>query len=111
MPIEEDLVRPEITDMWRKLNHLVPEPQCSTRGNNITEWHDTRTMPTYDELAAVLIADVEVSEQDVADERGEVPSQRHMLRLLWKMFNSIRVLESKPPIAWKNFIRRIRDIT
>lgn len=49
---------------WRKLNYLVPEPLCRTRGNRITEWTDARPQPTDAEINAVDIADVEAAELD-----------------------------------------------
>lgn len=38
---------------WQKLNHLVPEPDCSTRGEEITEWRDVRPQPTNVTINAV----------------------------------------------------------
>lgn len=38
---------------WHKLNYLVPEPQCSTKGNEITEWHDQRPQPSDADINAV----------------------------------------------------------
>ena len=38
---------------WLKLNHLVPEPNCDTRGNEITEWRDARPQPTAEAIEAV----------------------------------------------------------
>ncbi len=115
MPDPDELVildeNIEVTDMWRRLNHLVPEPQCSTGADRIIEWHDVRPQPSRETMAAVDLADVEVSEQDAADEQGNVPSQRHLIRFMWKMFNNIRVLEGKQPVAWKVFVKQMRTET
>jgi len=47
---------------WRKLNFLVPEPQCRTEDGVITEWTDARPQPTQTEIDAVNMTDVNASE-------------------------------------------------
>lgn len=46
----------------RKLEYLVPQPDCDTSGGVIIAWRDARPQPTYDEIEAVLDADVEAAE-------------------------------------------------
>ncbi len=53
-----------MTSLWEKINHLVPEPQCRTRGNEVTEWTDSRTQPTTSELNAVQQSDIREREKD-----------------------------------------------
>lgn len=53
--------------LWLKLNELVPEPQCSTRGDEITEWHDDRPQPSQAEIDAVDLAPVYARMEAQAD--------------------------------------------
>jgi len=47
---------------YRKLEYLVPGALCTTRAGVITSWTDGRAQPTYDEIEAVLDADVDAAE-------------------------------------------------
>ena len=49
---------------WRKLNHLVPVPQCRTKDGVITEWKDARPQPSDNDINAVDINDVEARESE-----------------------------------------------
>ena len=42
-----------IDNLWIRLNHLVPEPLCSTSKAGISKWRDSRQQPTEEELMAV----------------------------------------------------------
>ncbi len=53
-----------MSSLWQKINYLVPDPQCRTRGNEITEWSDSRAQPTDAELNAVQQSDIRESEKD-----------------------------------------------
>ncbi len=62
-----------MSSLWEKLNYLVPEPQCRTRGNEITEWTDSRAQPTDAELNAVQQSDIRERRKDNDAERlGDV---------------------------------------
>ncbi len=53
-----------MSSIWEKLNYLVPEPQCRTRGNEIIEWSDSRAQPTDVELNAVKQSDIRERRKD-----------------------------------------------
>ncbi len=42
-----------MASFWQKLNHLIPEPQCRTKGGRITAWTDTRLQPSDAAINAV----------------------------------------------------------
>lgn len=48
---------------WRKLNYLVPEPQCRTEEGVVTEWTDSRRQPTQAQIDAVNMSLVEAREK------------------------------------------------
>ncbi len=62
-----------MSSLWQKINHLVPEPQCRTRGNGIIEWSDSRAQPTDAELNAVKQSDIRERKKDSdAEKLGDV---------------------------------------
>ncbi len=97
-------------DMHRKLNHLVPVPDCDTRGDVIEVWRDARPQPSYEDIFAVDIADVEVAEEERETEllRFIDPTLR-LARITFKQENRLRSLEGRQPILWKQFARKIRN--
>lgn len=42
-----------MASFWQKLNYLLSEPQCRTRGNQIIEWTDSRSQPADAQINAV----------------------------------------------------------
>jgi len=70
-----------IDSLWKRLNHLVPEPQCRTFGNDYSriEWNDARPMPTAEELLAI---DVDLDWE--SKRRAAYPSVDDQLDALWK---------------------------
>lgn len=57
-------------NFWRKLNYLIPGPDCSTKGNIITEWRDARPQPTDLEIDLVDINDVIAKEQKFPNKKA-----------------------------------------
>jgi hypothetical protein len=55
--------------LWRKLNYLVPDPQCRTKEGVITEWTDARPQPTQAEIDAVSMSDV--NDKEKADRKED----------------------------------------
>ncbi len=53
-----------MSSLWEKLNYLVPMPQCRTRGDEVTEWMDSRAQPTDVELNAVQSTDIQERKKD-----------------------------------------------
>lgn len=88
-------------NLWRKLNHLVPEPQCRTANNQIIAWTDSRTQPTQTEIDAVTDADMVSSELDT--EANNALSISKIERLLFEINfdqeNRLRVLEGGAAIT------------
>ncbi len=62
-----------MSSLWEKINYLVPDPQCRTRGDTVTEWNDSRAQPTDAELNAVKQSDIRERRKDSDAERlGDV---------------------------------------
>ena len=58
---------------WRRLNYLIPEPQCNTRAGIITLWYDGRTQPTDNEINVVDLLLVDAAElENRALEFGQI---------------------------------------
>lgn len=76
---------------WRKLNHLVPEPQCRTDEGIITEWKDSRPQPSQAEIDAVSEADVLASESLAAAAASITPEIELMIEFL---FNNVPALSA-----------------
>ena len=55
---------------WRKLNFLVPEPQCNITDDVITDWFDTRSQPNDAAINAVSLTAIETREQSEAFDKG-----------------------------------------
>ena len=93
---------------WRKLNYLVPNPDCDTKGGAITEWRDARPQPTDEEIAAVSIADVEQREQEENEDNFRVDDGvRILAKAVWNHENRIRALEGKNPVTFRVFVRAV----
>ncbi len=93
-----------IKDGWRKLNYLVPEPQCKTRDGEIIEWTDARRQPTTAEIKAVRIADVEQRERDGRVEKFEFPgSNAAIIAALYEHESKLRVINNEPPITLEDY--------
>ena len=96
---------------WHKLNYLVPNPDCDTKAGVITKWRDARPQPTDAEIAAVSIADVEQREQEENEDNFRVGDHAKILaRVAWSHENRIRVIEGKPEIAFRQFVRAVKSI-
>jgi hypothetical protein len=67
--------------LWRKLNYLVPEPQCHTKEDQIIEWTDARPQPTQAEIDAVSMSDVNDAEKDARKE-GKAKTDKAMLETI-----------------------------
>lgn len=53
-------------NLWKRINHLVPEPQCTTKGDKIIKWTDKRKRPTKAQLEAVDIQSIIIVEDKKA---------------------------------------------
>lgn len=53
----------KIDNLWKRINAIVPNPQCMTIGDTIIKWDDDREQPTDQELLAVNIPEIEAWEQ------------------------------------------------
>lgn len=96
---------------FRKLNFLVPDPQCKTVDNAIVEWSDTRARPTDDEINAIDMADVEAKEAEDLEEKMEIPDVHVVIaKGLLDHENRIRALEGKKPVKLKQLIKAIRKL-
>ena len=119
-------------NFWRKLNHLVPEPQCSTKGikqivgdqgeqpedfefdmldGTITEWHDTRPQPTNREIFNVVMADVEVSELEHQENNFDIEDMLKKLgKAVYLQHNMVRELQGKQPIGFRKFVQFVKTL-
>lgn len=99
---------------WQKLNHLLPDPQCRTKGNQIIEWTDARPQPTDDEINAVLDADVQAAIDDALLDRLEGDGSNDVLLIIAKAFhnheNRIRALEGDPAVTLRQVIAALKAL-
>ena len=96
---------------YRKLSYLVPDADCDTRGGEIMVWRDARRQPTYDEIEAVLDADVETAElQREEDEFSFQDGLKALAKATWKQENRIRVLEGKSTVTFRTFVKALRRL-
>ena len=102
-----------IPDLWRRLNYLVPEPQCRTFGDeyDLIQWTDSRTLPTENELLAVTEA--VMLEDDLNTEITSKLDDDKVVKLLFfvnlDQENRIRVLEGKPQIDQATYKQALID--
>ena len=89
-----------IDGLWRRLNHLVPDPMCGTRGDEYDsiEWTDARTKPTATELQAITeaemaSAELEATAQKLANARKAFAA---VLELLWDSLPVLQTAFSNP---------------
>jgi hypothetical protein len=98
---------------WQRLNHLVPDPLCRTRGNRIVEWTDPRPQPTDADIAAVTDADVQAAIDDALLDRLEA-GDVDVLLIIAKAFhnheNRIRALEGSPAVTLRQVIAALRAL-
>ncbi len=119
-------------NFWRKLNHLVPEPQCNTKGVKtivgdqgeqdegfvfdendglITAWHDVRPQPTNREIFDVDMADVEVSELEHQENNFIIEDMLKKLgKAVYLQHNMVRELEGKQPITFRKFVQFVKTL-
>jgi len=96
---------------WRKLNHLVPEPDCDTDDNAITEWRDARPQPTDAEINAVNLSAVQAKEDNDKEERGEFQGAIiQITKALRLIVNKQRVADGKTPLTMKQYIKALRAL-
>jgi hypothetical protein len=96
---------------YRKLEFLVAGADCDTRAGVITAWRDTRPQPSYDEIEAVLDADVDAAEE--AHEEDSVAFHDALKKLAKVSFaqeNRLRALEAKQPVTWRQFIKVVKAL-
>jgi hypothetical protein len=96
---------------WRKLNVLVPNPDCSTKDGEITEWRDVRPQPTTEEIEAVTNQMVEDSELDT--EAGGALNISKVDKLLFLVNfdqeNRLRVLEGRTNVTKAQYKTALKD--
>ncbi len=100
---------------WAKLNHLLPEPQCSTRTENgvftISNWKDPRPQPTMAEIDAVTDADVDADIEKLEEDNFNWDG---IMQTIAKAFhnheNRLRALEGKQPINLRQVVKALRKL-
>lgn len=67
-----------MNDLWKRLNILVPEPQCRTFGNNynLIIWEDVRPLPTEAALLAVTQEQIDAPELERQARRADLANRR-----------------------------------
>ena len=103
----------KIKDVWKRLNYLVPEPQCRTRDGEIFEWKDTRPQPTEAALLAVDLAVADTAREDKEDDErvnSGVGIEKALMRLLFNYNNRIRILEGEVAINRGQFNAEIKSL-
>ena len=94
---------------YRKLSYLVPDADCDTSSGIITVWRDARPQPTYEEINAVADADVEQKKQEDDEDNFRVDNHAKILATVaWNHENRIRVIEGRPEIAFRQFVRAVK---
>jgi hypothetical protein len=96
---------------WRKLNYLVPSPQCKTRDGVVTEWSDARSQPSQAEIDAVDEADVVQSETDAQDSSFDFPGV--LVTILKALHNHevrIRTIEGRESRTLREVARMLRNL-
>jgi HAMP domain-containing protein len=79
-----------IDNLWVRINHLVPNPQCTTKGNQITSWSDPRAQPTNEELAALDI-DVVLAEHKA----NKMPPVAAQIEAIWEQLEETGLTNQK----------------
>lgn len=89
-----------MVSFWQKLNYLVPEPVCRTKGNKIIEWKDSRPQPLSSDIDGVT--EQEVIDKELDKEAGNVldvdKKDRLLREIIFGLMNRINSLENKNPI-------------
>ena len=97
--------------LWSKLNYLLPNPDCDTVGNLVTEWRDSRPYPSQAELDAVRASDILNRAKEDEIEGDSYPEfNKQMAKLSFIMFNQIRVLEGKPEVSRRAFREAVKAL-
>lgn len=91
-----------IPELWRRLNYLVPEPQCATFGDeyDLIQWTDARSCPSETELQNVTEAQLVDAELD-EEINTKIDTDRAIKLLFFVNLdqeNRIRLLEGKTEI-------------
>lgn len=98
---------------WQKLNFLLPDPQCRTKGDAITVWDDVRPQPTDAAVLAVPDATVQAVLDDAKNDRLDADVD-DVLLVIAKAFhnheNRIRALESLPPVTLRQVIASLKTL-
>lgn len=96
-------------NLWRKLNHLVPEPKCRVESRDVDgileekvhAWTDERPQPTQIALDNIQESDLIATELD--KEASLTIDSDKFKKLLFEINfdqeNRLRVLEGNPPIT------------
>lgn len=103
-----------IPDLWRRLNCLVPEPQCKTFGDEyeMIQWTDSRTLPTENELLACTEADI-VDAEVITEISNKLDSDKAFKLLFFLNLdqeNRIRLLEGKNVIDQAVYKQALIDL-
>ena len=102
-----------IPDLWRRLNCLIPDPDCRTFGEeyDLIQWTDLRPLPSESELSAIteaVIIDAELNAE--IDSKIETDKAFKLLFFLnLDQENRIRVLEGKPVIDQATYKQALID--
>ena len=82
----------KIDDLWKRLNYLVPEPQCFTQDNDydLIIWKDNRSLPTYEKLIGVNINNIPIInyKQNLLDELNNTTTIVGIKNIIKKMIDS-----------------------
>ncbi len=94
-----------IDNLWRKLNYLVPNPLCATKGDKIIKWTDTRSQPTQAELNAVVEMDMLKAEEETGAQDAINASKMNKLlfEINFDQENRFRALEGKQSISKNSY--------
>ncbi len=100
-----------INDLWKRLNHLVPGPNCSTFGDEyeLIEWNDTRPKPSETDLTNITKVDLDVTDKELRI-GGKWSSRfvKFLFLVHFNMENRMRVLEGKSKITQKQYFDALR---
>lgn len=102
-----------IPDLWRRLNYLIPSPECRTFGDeyDLTQWTDARTLPT--ESALMAVTEAVMIEDEILTEINSKLEVDKAFKLLFFINldteNRIRVLEGKLEITQEVYKQALID--
>ena len=96
-----------ISNLWRRLNFLVPEPICRTKGDEYSDitWDDARPIPTTTELLA--ISGQEMADEELNIEAGREIDSNRLNKLIFSINfnqeNRLRIIENKPELTKEQY--------